>query len=280
MQLASLNLDPPHDGISIAYADWGEETAEQAIVCVHGLTRNSRDFDFIAADLAARGARVIAIDVVGRGRSSWLADPMGYVIPNYVGQLLQFLQQLGLAQVDWIGTSMGGLIGMLVAAGEASPIRRLVLNDIGTRVPVAALQQLQSYVGIDRSFASLGEVEAYLRKIHVGFGPLTDEQWRHLALHSARQTDGEYRLHYDPAIKIPYRQMAADDVDLTRFWDRISCPTLLLRGSESQILPAEVADSMRETGPRASVVTFNGVGHAPALMARDQIATVEDWLFR
>ena len=178
--------------------------------------------------LADKGARVIALNMVGRGTSSWLADPMGYVVPNYVGHVLQFLKEQRLDSVDWVGTSMGGLIGMLIAAAENNPIRRLVLNDIGPFISQAALAQLKTYVGRDPHFASLEEAEAYLREIHAGFGPLTDAQWRHLASHSVREADGGLRLHYDPAIKVPYAQMADADVDLWALWEKIRCPTFLL----------------------------------------------------
>ena len=232
MKLAQLELGPPHN-VTIGYVEWGNPDAAQTILCVHGLTRNARDFDFMAAALAKQGARVIAINMVGRGTSSWLADPMGYVVPAYAGHVLQFMTELGLGSVDWIGTSMGGLIGMVVAAREDNPIRRLVLNDIGPFITQAALAQLKTYVGRDPLFSSLEEADRYLRQIHAGFGPLTDGEWRHLAQHSTRNAEGGLRLHYDPAIKVPYAQMADADVDLWALWENIRCPTFVLRGSES-----------------------------------------------
>ena len=278
MKLAQLTLSAPHN-VTLGYSDWGTPDAAQVIVCVHGLTRNARDFDFLAQALAGQGARVIALSMVGRGTSSWLADPMGYVVPNYVGHVLQFLKDQRLDAVDWVGTSMGGLIGMLIAAGEASPIRRLVLNDIGPFISQAALAQLKTYVGGDPYFASLTETEKYLREIHAGFGSLTDAQWYHLASHSVRDADGGLRLHYDPAIKVPYAQMADADVDLWALWDKIRCPTFLLRGRESQLLTANTAKRMTITGPKATLATIASVGHAPALMAEDQIALIANWLF-
>lgn len=277
MKQAQLELAAPH-AVAIGYTEWGKPDAARTILCVHGLTRNARDFDFLAKALADRGARVLALDMVGRGTSSWLADPMGYVVPNYVGHVLQFLKEQRLDSVDWVGTSMGGLIGMLIASGEVNPIRRLVLNDIGPFISQAALAQLKTYVGRDPHFASPTEAEAYLRDIHAGFGPLTDKQWRHLASHSIREADGGLRLHYDPAIKVPYAQMADADVDLWALWEKIRCPTFLLRGRESQLLNSETASRMTATGPKATLATIAGVGHAPALMADDQIALIADWL--
>jgi pimeloyl-ACP methyl ester carboxylesterase len=191
---------------------------------------------------------------------------------------MQFLKEQRLDTVDWVGTSMGGLIGMLVAASENSPIRRLVLNDIGPFISQAALAQLKTYVGRDPHFASLQEAESYLRGIHAGFGPLTDAQWRHLASHSVRDAEGGLRLHYDPAIKVPYAQMADADVDLWALWEKIRCPAFLLRGSQSQLLTADTASQMTVTGPQATLATIEGVGHAPALMAEEQIALIAGWL--
>jgi pimeloyl-ACP methyl ester carboxylesterase len=277
MKQAQHKLAAPHN-VTIGYTEWGKPDAVQTILCVHGLTRNARDFDFLAKALADRDARVIALNMVGRGTSSWLSDPMGYIVPAYVGHVLQFMKQQRLESVDWVGTSMGGLIGMLIAAAENNPIRRLVLNDIGPFISQAALTQLKTYVGRDPLFTSLEEAEIYLREIHAGFGPLSDAQWHHLASHSVREADGDLRLHYDPAIKVPYAQMADADVDLWALWEKIRCPTYLLRGSESQLLNPDTASRMTTTGPKATLATIAGVGHAPALMAEDQIALIADWL--
>jgi pimeloyl-ACP methyl ester carboxylesterase len=194
--------------------------------------------------------------------------------------VLQFIADMDLRHVDWIGTSMGGLIGMLIASADTNPIRRLVLNDIGPFIPLAALGQINAYVGQHPLFATVAEAEAYLRNIHAGFGPLTDEQWHHLAIHSTREADGGFRLHYDPAIKVPFAKTADADFDLWSLWDKIRCPTFVLRGSESQLLTADTAVRMTIAGPKARLATIDGVGHAPALMAKDQIAIVADWLSR
>jgi len=278
MTQKTLALNGPHAGVTLGYLDWGAPDAERVVVCVHGLTRNAHDFDVLAEALAGHGARVLAVDVVGRGQSSWLADPNGYAVPNYVSQFVQFLMQLELPVVDWIGTSMGGYIGMVLAASETPPIQRLILNDVGPFVPQRALKQLQTYLGLDHLFANLGELERHLRFIHAPFGKLTDQQWRHLAVHSARETPEGLRLHYDPAIAVMYAEAAKGDIDLWPLWDQIKVPTFLLHGSESTLVSAATVAEMRRRGPKATVATFMNIGHAPALMSRDQILTIERWL--
>jgi pimeloyl-ACP methyl ester carboxylesterase len=278
MRLLTQQLDGPHGDVMLGYVEWGAPDAEQVIVCVHGLTRNARDFDVLAAALATEGARVLAIDVVGRGRSSWLADPQGYALPLYAQQIARLLQLLDLPPVDWIGTSMGGLIGMALAATDAPPMRRLVLNDVGPFVPKLALSLIKTYLGLDLVFPSLEALERHLRQIHAPFGPLTDDQWRHLAEHSARQDADGWRLRYDPAIRVPYQDLADADLDLWPLWDQIRCPTLLLRGGDSILLTEATAAEMTQRGPKATLATFPGIGHAPALMAPDQIEAIRRWL--
>jgi pimeloyl-ACP methyl ester carboxylesterase len=274
----AVALDGPDAGTVLAYLDWGAPNPAWTVVCVHGLTRNAHDFDKLAQALAERGARVLAFDVAGRGRSSWLADANDYRAAVYARQLGRALALLGLGAVDWVGTSMGGLIGMAIAAGQRSPIRRLVLNDIGPLVPQQAIRTIQSYVGLDPEFASLAEAEAHLRHIHAPFGPLSDAQWRHLAEHSVRADGARLRLHYDPRIAQAFAELAAADIDLWEQWERIHCPVLVLRGERSELLTSETFAAMLQRGPPATGVTFPAVGHAPALMAQDQIAVVADWL--
>jgi pimeloyl-ACP methyl ester carboxylesterase len=279
LQLASLTLGAPFEGTRIGYVEWGPGDAAHSVICVHGLTRNGRDFDALGEALASRGFRVIAVDVVGRGRSSWLADPRQYLVPVYAAQLKLVVEVLGLGAVDWVGTSMGGLIGMVLAAGQPQLIRRLVLNDIGPFVPMAALQQLRTYVGVNPQFANLDEAETYLRSIHAGFGPLSDSQWRQLTRDSVvAEEGGGVRLHYDPAIGEAYADLAEADIDLWELWDQIRCPVLLLRGGDSPLLTAAVAERMGGSGPHARLVTFEGIGHAPALVTADQISVVTSWL--
>ena len=224
-RIAALQLGDPYADIELGYVDWGPADAEHVVLCVHGLTRNARDFDTLAKTLATHAVRTIAVNMVGRGHSTWLSDPAGYRIPNYVAHVSAFLQRLELPRVDWIGTSMGGLIGMGLAARETHPIKRLILNDVGPFIPEAALKQIQTYLGMDHRFATLEELETHLRIVHAGFGPLSDEEWGHLAFHSAHRTSDGWHLNYDPAIRVPYRELAEADIEMWQLWNEISCPT-------------------------------------------------------
>jgi pimeloyl-ACP methyl ester carboxylesterase len=278
MEIRRVHVEGPGRRYGLSYADWGSPGTARTVVCVHGLTRNGRDFDHLARVLAG-DRRVICPDIAGRGLSDPLTDPEHYALPTYVAHMVQLLSRLGLDEVDWVGTSMGGLIGMGVAAMEASPIRRLVLNDIGPFLPKLALQRINSYLGLDLRFASLDALEAHLREIHAGFGPLTDAEWRHLAEYSAaRREDGRFGLNYDQRLGQPMKTGPIEDVDLWPVWDQIRCPVLVLRGISSDLLLAETAAEMTRRGPRAEVVEVDGTGHAPALMAKDQIAIVRSWL--
>jgi pimeloyl-ACP methyl ester carboxylesterase len=279
MRQGSVEVADGTATLRLAFTDWGSPAAGRAIVCVHGLTRSSRDFDILAQRLS-RGARVLCFDVAGRGGSGWLADPARYAVPIYAQHLRLALQRLGVAEVDWVGTSMGGLIGMGLAALPGTPIRRLVLNDIGPMVPKAALEVIEGYLGLDLTFLDLAAVEAHLRQIHAAFGQLTDAQWRHLALHSARGGGNVWRLHYDPRIREPFVGAGLADIDIWPVYDAIACPTLVIRGADSLLLSAETAQAMTERGPKATLVTVAGAGHAPALMADDQVETVAGWLER
>ena len=263
----------------LAYVEWGAAKPDRTALCVHGLTRSGRDFDALAGALARDGLRVACPDVVGRGRSDRLADPAGYGYPQYLADMNALIARLDAPQVDWIGTSMGGLIGMMLAAQPNTPLRRLVINDVGPFIPKAALARIGEYVGRDPRFADLAAAEAYLREIHAPFGALTDQQWRHLTEHSVAAAEGGgYRLAYDPAIAAPFRDAEPEDVDLWALWDLIAIPVLVLRGAESDLLPAETAAEMAARGPRAEVAEIPGCGHAPALMDEHQIALVRDWL--
>ncbi|HCX33094.1 MAG TPA: alpha/beta hydrolase [Rhodocyclaceae bacterium] len=303
-----LSLGP--DGFHrIAYTEWGEATNPHVALCVHGLSRNSRDFDRLAAGLEA-DCRVVCMDVVGRGDSDWLEDKSGYSFPTYLGDaaaliarvttplrdgLLDSLQARLLgrrrtsAKLDWIGTSMGGLIGMLLAAKAGSPIRRLVMNDVGPFVPWHSLLRLKGRVGGDTRFESLFAVEHYLREACASFGRLDDAYWQHLARHSVRQQeDGCYRLCYDPAIsrglpvhldpELPIGPEFLRGIDLWSVWAAVRCPVLVLRGADSEVLPPETVEQMQRRTPGVKVVEFAGVGHAPSLAVADQIAAVRDFL--
>ena len=282
MELRRTTVDGPDGSYGLAYADWGDPGAPRTVVCVHGLTRNGRDFDALAAALVRDGGvRVICPDVIGRGRSDRLRDPTHYGVPIYIGHMIQLLAHLRTAgPVDWVGTSMGGLIGMgLAAATEDAPVRRLVLNDIGPFIPKAALERIGVYLGGRYRFDDVAGLEAHLRQVHAPFGPLTDDQWRHLAEHGAWPTDdGGVMPAYDPAIAGPFGMDPHQDVDLWEHWDRITCPVLVLRGAESDLLLPETAQEMTRRGPKAELIEFEGAGHAPALMDEEQIAAVVRWL--
>ncbi|MGI9417063.1 MAG: alpha/beta fold hydrolase [Geminicoccaceae bacterium] len=279
MELRTLEVEGPDRRYRLGYTAFGDPEAGRTIICVHGLTRNGRDFDALAKALADR-AFVVCPDVIGRGRSDWLDDPEAYAVPTYTGHILQLIQHLGASEVDWIGTSMGGLIGMGIAALEESSIHRLVLNDVGPFIPKAALARIGAYLGLSLDFAEMAELEAHLREVHAPFGHLSDAEWAHLAEHSAKKRDdGRYVLGYDPNISFPFKEGPAEDVDLWPLWETLSCPTLVLRGAESDLLLEETAKRMTTSGPNADLVTIDGVGHAPALMDEEQIETVERWLF-
>lgn len=270
----------------MAYTVWGTaaRTPDGApygmppVVCVHGLIRNGRDFDTLAAALSDT-RHVFCPDVVGRGRSDWFANAALYGYPQYCMDMAALIARTGAEQVDWVGTSMGGLIGMMLAAQPKSPIRKLVINDAGAFVPKSALDRIVGYVSANPSFPTRSAVEAYLRQIYAPFGSLTDDQWLHIVDHSVRtQDDGSLALAYDPGIGTVLGSQEMTDVDLWPIWDAISCPVLLLRGADSDILPAEVAQEMTTRGPGATVIEFPGIGHAPPLLTEDQIAPIRDWL--
>jgi pimeloyl-ACP methyl ester carboxylesterase len=268
----------PHGFHRMHYVEWGAADAPHVVVCVHGLTRNGRDFDVIASRLS-RHARVICPDIVGRGRSDRLADAAGYGYPQYLADVATLIARTGAEQVDWIGTSMGGLIGMFLAARAGTPIRRLVINDVGPFVPKASLERLAQYVGHDLRFDSLDAAEAWLRQVAAPFGPLTDPQWRHLATHSFdRQPDGRWASAYDPAIGDVFRGPIAD-VDLWALWPAVTQQVLVLRGAESDLLLADTAAQMAASDPsRIRLATFDQVGHAPMLMDDAQIGAVDEFL--
>jgi len=306
MRHDSLQCLGPHGFHRIAYTEWGNPGSGHVVVCAHGLTRNARDFDFLARRLAER-CRVLCMDVAGRGRSEWLADKSDYGFDLYQSDaaaliarataparqpLFAWLQRLlpGRAStVDWIGTSMGGIIGMLLAAQPGSPIRRLVLNDVGATIPWSALTRLKGFMRRHEPYADLGAVARHVREVYAGFGALTDSQWRHLVRHSVtRLEDGRYRLAYDPSIEasmwngadldMPLGLESMRGVNLWRAWDAIRAPALILRGADSDVLPRDVAREMLGRGPKTRLVEFAGVGHAPALMARDQIDAIDAFL--
>ena len=275
-ELSFLGLGPKGFH-KVAYVEWGDPTNSRKLMFVHGLTRQGRDFD-AAAKAMADCYHVACPDVVGRGRSDWLVDKAGYGYPQYCADMNVLIGRLGSAIVDWVGTSMGGLIGMFMAAHEGSPIRRLVMNDIGPLVPKEGVARLVTYVGKDPRFGNLAEAVAYTREVAAPFGKLSDAEWLHLTFHGVKQEpDGVFRLRYDPAIAAPFQGELAD-VDLWPIWDRIKCPVLVLRGANSDLLRSDTAEEMKVRGPKARLVEIADCGHAPALMAPEQIEIVRDFL--
>jgi len=265
----------------IAYREWGDPRNRSVLVCVHGLTRSSRDFDELARTLCAR-FRVVCPDVAGRGDSDRLPDPMLYSWPQYISDAVTLIARLDVETVSWVGTSMGAFIGMALAAQSGSPVSRLVLNDAGPVVSRASLERIAAYVGLTPTFPTLEKVEDYIRSISQPFGPHSDAQWRFLAETWVRQNeDGTWRPHYDPRIAEPFKA-ALPEKDLT-FWEvyeAVRCPTLVLRGAQSDVLGRETAQAMSQRGPKARVEEIAGVGHAPTLMHADQIAIVRDFLIQ
>jgi len=264
------------------YVEWGDPDAERLAICVHGLTRNCRDFDFLAKALLPE-FRVICPDVAGRGRSDWLPAKEDYGYPQYCADMTALIARVTAGgrqrKIHWVGTSMGGIFGMLLASRPNSPIERLVLNDVGAVIPKAALERLATYVGMDPRFRTLDELQAMLRMVSAPFGSLTDAQWRHLTEYGATQyEDCSWGFRYDPGIAIPFRKQPLANVDLWQYWDAITCPTLLVRGAKSDLLLKDTATSMTLRGPRPRLVEFEGIGHAPMLMADDQIKVVRDFL--
>jgi len=276
----------------MAYWQWGNPEAGHVVLCVHGLSRQGRDFDVLAQALCDRGGdsvRVVCPDVAGRGRSDWLKDPMSYQVPAYAADMLVLLPRLQAKTLDWVGTSMGGLIG-IVLCGQPGlplpvPVRRLVLNDVGPAIEWEGIQRIGSHLGRPVRFESPEQAADSLWLISSGFGPHTREQWLALTRPMIRPAaDGNgFVLHYDPAIAIPFRALtpessAQDETKLWRLYDAITARTLLLHGTQSDLLSQATAQAMTQRGPRARLVEFDGIGHAPTLIAADQVQVVSDFV--
>mgnify|MGYP003472230331 CR=1 FL=1 len=266
----------------MAYWEWGDPTNPRVVVCVHGLSRQGRDFDTLARSLAEH-FRVVCPDVVGRGRSEWLTDPMHYGVPQYVADMVTLLARLNAEQVDWVGTSMGGLIGLGVAALKGSPLHRFVINDVGPTLEAAAITRIGSYVGQKAQWQTLDEAADALWQISQGFGPHTRQQWLALTEPQLKREGDVFKPRSDPSIALPFKavtpEMAkAGEALLWQAWDALTLPTLLLRGALSDLLSPATAQAMTQRGPRAKLVQFDGVGHAPMLVQPEQVAAVREFL--
>lgn len=272
----------------IAYTDWGSSQNPHIVICVHGLTRNCRDFDYLARALQS-DCRVISVDIVGRGQSDWLEHAHDYdYYPLYLSDAMSLIthiqsqyQTQTAITLDWVGISLGGLIGMIMAIQPdiPVPINKLIMSDIGPLIPATALRRIADYVGKDLRFNSFDEFKQYMKGISASFGPLTEEQWDHMAIHSAREyADGSYGFRYDPRIAITFKGHEIKDIDLWQQWDQLNIPTLVLRGAQSDILSVETAAQMRVCGAKAKIVELPGVGHSPMLMDDNQIKIVRDFI--
>jgi pimeloyl-ACP methyl ester carboxylesterase len=261
------------------YTDWGPKKAKRVIVCAHGYSGNARDFDYLAAALAGRGTRVVCLDIAGRGDSDWLSPALSYNFAQFLSDIHELIGHLRVKQVDWVGTSMGGLLGMLLASQPGSPVRRLVMNDIGAFLPADALQAIARNLGAPARFASLDEVEAHMRHTHRDWGDLPDDKWRHFAVHGSRPVGNGFRLHYDPRIaQLVQPFPLAPGIFMWDAWYRVRCPVLLIRGENSEIFPVSVAETMLEVKPDAELVEFPGCGHVPSLMVQPHIAAIGNFL--
>ena len=268
----------------MAYWEWGDPANRRVLVCVHGLSRQGRDFDTLARALCA-DYRVVCPDVVGRGQSDWLADPTGYQLPAYVGDMVTLLARLDATSVHWVGTSMGGLIGLGLAALPKSPIERLVLNDVGPTIQADAIARIGTYLGAPIRWSSLEEAADYLWSISQGFGPHSREEWLALTRPMLKADGDGFVPHYDPNIAVPFRAITpeaakAGEAVMWAMFDSLRCPTLLLRGADSDLLTLQTAQAMQARGPKAELKQFAGVGHAPMLTSPDQIEVVREFLLR
>ncbi|MER2555351.1 MAG: alpha/beta hydrolase [Thauera sp.] len=271
----------PHGLHRMAYTEWGDADNPRVLICVHGLTRNGRDFDDLARALADH-YRVVCPDVVGRGRSDWLGVKTDYGFPVYVADMVTLIARLDVEEVHWVGTSMGGIIGMILASQAGTAITRMVLNDVGPIITAISLQRIGQYVGRAPRFADFAAAEAYIREVGAPFGALSAAQWRHLTEYSVRAMDdaeGGFAMVYDPGLGDAFRSTPIiADIDLWPVYDGVRCPTLALRGADSDLLEPATFAAMAVRGPCARTVEFAAVGHAPMLMDPAQIAVVRDFL--
>ncbi len=259
----------------MAYTEWGERDNPRVLICVHGLSRNGRDFDALARALAG-DYRVVCPDIVGRGLSDWLRDPAGYTVEQYVDDMMVLIARLDVDGVHWLGTSLGGLIGMVLASLPGSPVTRLLLNDVGPVITAEAVRRIADYLGRAPKFASVADAENYIRAVSAPFGALSDAQWRALTESSIRPAaGGGLEMRYDPAIATTFRSATADGkIDMWPIYDRVRCPTLLLRGARSDLLTVQTAQAMAARGPRPQVIEVPEVGHAPMFLDAAQIDIV------
>jgi len=264
------------------YLEWGapkKKERKETLVCVHGVSRNAHDFDYFAQSVCDQ-YRVICPDVVGRGDSDHLADHQGYGYLQYNADMNALLARLNEPQVNWLGSSMGGIIGMVLASVSQSPIRRLIINDIGPEIKRNALTDIGEYIGRAGEFDTPDAVEEHLRKIYSEFSPMSDEDWKHMVTSSTRRTKtGKYVLKMDPGVGDAFRDdISLFDVDMWATWETITCPVLILRGKKSTFFSEETAHKMLTCGPKSTLVEFEDAGHTPTLRNQEQVKVITDWM--
>lgn len=265
----------------IAYVEWSPGAGGVPTICLHGLTRQGRDFDYLAADLAKRGRWVVCPDLPGRGRSDALADPDDYALPQYCADMNALIARLGVRQVDWVGTSLGGLVGMVLAGMPGSYIRRLIVNDIGPYVSSTGLMRIGSYLReMPDVFATMEAAEGYFRRILAPYGDLSDEQWKHITMHSVRWDEmrKQFRMLCDRGMARGFRSAWFASLNIWKYWEQIGVPTLILHGARSDLLTAELCDEMLARNRNATMHRFEGCGHVPPLFEAHQIKIVSDFL--
>lgn len=296
MQIKSV-LGLSEEGFhKIVYREWEHSSQNPPIICVHGLTRNGLDFDDLAAYLHLKNRHVFVPDIVGRGESDWLKNPLHYNYEQYLADLNTLIARVNSESIDWIGTSMGGLLGMILASLPQNPIRRLVLNDIGPQIPVKAITRLSQYAGQDPTFSNLDEAKQYFKRVYHDFGPLEESQWDKLTRDSVREIKpGSFVTKMDPGIKAapasskfawqqvllhPYKALQGTffDIDLWHLWHKVNCPILIIQGEQSDILPDHVVEKMQESKNHIEILKIAGVGHAPTLLDEVTHSKIEDFL--
>ena len=280
----------------VAYTEWGKPNDSLLpIICVHGLTRQGRDFDSLAEYFSYLGCHLFCPDIVGRGDSDWLKNPLHYTYEQYIADMNAMIARTGVKQVDWIGTSMGGLIGMIMASLPNSPIRRLVLNDIGPQIPIKALNRLSKYAGKDPDFTSMNDAKRYFKLTYADFGNLSEEQWDHLTIHNIREiSPGKFISKTDHGVKMspaksklawnvlmnPHKALEGTlfDIDLWHIWRNVTCPVFVIHGEKSDILLPDIIRKMQQIHPDTTVLQIPDAGHAPVLMNQEEQKKIYQWL--